>query len=374
MEAEGRREDDPLTERLLDEPGRFDFFQAVRLLEGLDPARGPIGEDVPASSEAVRFRAASSSSFPASEIQAIRPPHGGTEPTSFHQMFVNFLGLTGPKGVLPSYFTRLIRARLRRRDKTLRDFLDLLNHRAISLFYRAWSKYRFPIGFERERRRGVDRSVIEGAPGRRLAGDDNFTTCLYALAGLGTGGLRGRSEAGDRASLYYAGLFAHFPRSAVALRGILADLCGHPVEIEQFVGVWLNLEEADRSRLPGPRGPRGCQAGLGVDTVLGERVRDVSSKFRVRVGPLTVAQFWRYLPPPEGDRLTAFCQVVRAYVGPDLDFDVQLLLAPGEWPRCELGGDETLAPRLGWNVWLRSNPFEEKAGDAAFLLESATVT
>jgi type VI secretion system protein ImpH len=371
MEAEGRREDDPLTERLLDEPGRFDFFQAVRLLEGLDPARGPIGEDVPASSESVRFRAASSSSFPASEIQAIRPPHGGTEPTSFHQMFVNFLGLTGPKGVLPSYFTRLIRARLRRRDKTLRDFLDLLNHRAISLFYRAWSKYHFPIGFERERRRG---GVIEGSSGRRIAGDDSFTACLYALTGLGTGDLRGRAEAGDRASLYYAGLFAHFPRSAVGLRGILADLCGHPVEIEQFVGVWLNLEEADRSRLPGPRGPRGCQAGLGVDTVLGERVRDVSSKFRVRVGPLTVAQFWRYLPPPEGDRLTAFCQVVRAYVGPDLDFDVQLLLAPGEWPRCELGGDETLAPRLGWNVWLRSNPFEEEAGDAAFLLESATVT
>ena len=39
MAAQGRRNDPPLIERLLKEPGCFDFFQAVRLLERMEPAR-----------------------------------------------------------------------------------------------------------------------------------------------------------------------------------------------------------------------------------------------------------------------------------------------------------------------------------------------
>ena len=35
-----------------------------------------------------------------------------------------------------------------RKDYALRDFLDIFNHRALSLFYRAWQKYRFPFAYE----------------------------------------------------------------------------------------------------------------------------------------------------------------------------------------------------------------------------------
>ena len=49
-------------------------------------------------------------------------------------MTVTFMGLTGPKGVLPSHFTRLLLRRLRAKDATLRDFFDLLNHRRVALF------------------------------------------------------------------------------------------------------------------------------------------------------------------------------------------------------------------------------------------------
>jgi len=46
-------------------------------------------------------------------------------------------------GVLPPITPRWYRG-VRAKDYALRDFLDLFNHRVISLFYRAWQKYRFP--------------------------------------------------------------------------------------------------------------------------------------------------------------------------------------------------------------------------------------
>src|SRR5262249_13634518 len=149
-------------------------------------------------------------------------------PASPYEMIVTFMGLTGPKGVLPSYFTRLLLRRLRAKDPTLRDFFDLVNHRRISLFYRAWAKYRFPIALERAR-------------SGELTRDAAFPRCLFSLVGLGPAGQRGRHELDDHTFIFYGGLFAHHPRSAVALEGMLGYQFGLPVRIEQFRGQWLNL-------------------------------------------------------------------------------------------------------------------------------------
>ena len=95
-------------------------------------------------------------------------------------MVVSFLGLTGPSGVLPRHYTELMLNRIRDKDYSLRDFLDLFNHRLISLFYRAWEKSRLPLGYERSRFDDPDREP------------DLATWALYCLVGLGTEGLRGR--------------------------------------------------------------------------------------------------------------------------------------------------------------------------------------
>ncbi len=323
MAGSGGRSAHPLSEKLVGEPGRFGFFQAVRLLERIAGSRGSVGEDTHIRDEAVRFHAAASTSFPASEVSAIRPPDEqgpGPAHQSPYQMVVTFMGLIGPKGVLPSYFTRLVQRRNRAKDQTLREFLDLFNHRAISLFYRAWVKYRFPIAYEREKR-------------REIAADDQFTGCLYGLVGLGTAGQRSQRMATDeRSFLYYAGLFAHFPRSAVTLQGMLADHLGISVRVRQFTGQWLTLESPDRTRLPG-RSVRDevCHNQLGWDSILGERAWDVASKFRIRLEGLSLDQFWRFLPPPVGDSLGPLGQLTRIYAGPDLDFDIQLVLRRDEW-------------------------------------------
>ncbi len=273
-------------------------------------------------------------------------------------MIVTFMGLTGPKGVLPAYFTRLLLRRLRAKDPTLRDFFDGLNHRRVSLFYRAWAKYRFPIAFERARR-------------QEITNDDSFTRCLFSLVGLGTAGQRDRHEQDDHTFIYYGGLFAHRPRSAVALEGILGFQFGLPVRIEQFQGQWLNLPRADRSMLPSRREPGGRYNHQGQDVVLGQRAWNIESKFRIRLGPLGLTEFYRFLPPPIGDCLNDLVELTRTYVGAEFDFDVQLVLSSGEWPRCELGGRERQMAYLGWNVWLSSGTFAAENGDALFSGQSA---
>jgi type VI secretion system protein ImpH len=60
--------------------------------------------------------------------------------------------------------------------------------------------------------------------------------------------------------------------------------------------------------------------------------------------------------------------MIRLYVGPEFDFEVQIVLRGSEVPECELkeGDRETLGPRLGWNTWLGCDGPRADADDAFF--------
>ncbi len=356
MATAGGRPGGPVGEALLREPYRFDFFQAVRLLERLQrhggrrPARSGEG-DSRAEEEVLRFRTQPSLSFPPSAITDIRRAADGTDGSAPLEMTVAFLGLAGSLGVLPHHYTALLLERVRNKDYSLRDFLDLFNHCLLSLFYRAWRKYRLPFAYERAALRG---------PGEV----DACTRSLYCLVGLGTRGLRGRQKIPDEAFVYYGGHYAHWPRSAVALAAMLEDYFEVPVHVEQLHGQWLLLGPGDRSVMPGgadcPEG-RNCQLGLNV--IAGERIWDVQSKFRLRLGPLSYRQFRSLMP--NGDALRPVAQMARTYVGLEFDFDVQLVLTAPEVPWCRLQpGDD--GPHLGWNTWIRSGEFAQNVTDAVF--------
>src|SRR5262249_10728187 len=128
-------------------------------------------------------------------------------------------------------------------------------------------------------------------------------------------------------------------------------------------GQWLYLGEQDRSRMSGRKGGRGRNNRPGIDLVVGRRVWDVQSKFRVRVGPVGYAEFRRLMP--SGDRLKAFCQLTRTYVGAGLDFDVQPVLKAAEVPLCRLASSGERS-RLGWNTWAHSRAMTRDVDDAVF--------
>ena len=74
------------------------------------------------------------------------------------------------------------------------------------------------------------------------------------------------------------------------------------------------------------REPEGRHNRQGRDVVLGKRVWNVESKFRIRLGPLGLDDFYRFLPPPIGECLIDLTELTRTYVGTEFDFDVQLVL------------------------------------------------
>jgi type VI secretion system protein ImpH len=379
----------PLEQTLFDEAFRFDFFQAVRLLERIgdeqrdDPSSGTwhaVGDDHAPSQEAVRFRAQPSHAFAVGPVSRIRRPPESKQDTDLPdksskqrpcaEMVVGHFGLTGPSGVLPHHYTAMVIDRVRDKDYSLRDFLDLFNHRAVSLFYRAWEKYRFPVAYERFAR---DNRRHQGTPAER---SDQFTRVINSLSGQGTPGLADRMEFDDEALLYYAGHFAQQTPTVVSLEAVLADYFGTEVAIHQFCGQWLHLEKEDLSRLPSAASGEQQNNRLGNSLVVGRRVWDVENQFRVRLGPVSYREFRRFTP--FGNALKSICQMIRRYSGSQFDFVVQPVLRAEEVPPCRLGGgpanqktgaDTGDPSRLGWNTWIRSSPLDHDADDAVFFLE-----
>jgi type VI secretion system protein ImpH len=264
----------------------------------------------------------------------------------------------------------------------------LFNHRFISLFYRSWDKYRFFLAFER------------GENARREP--DTFTHGLLSLLGLGMPPLRNRlhistrgprdkgrgasvADSGatrptphaarpallgrieDLSLLRYSGFFAHRPRNAVSLEAMLRAFLKLPVQVIQFQGQWLRLEASNCTALGG----RPVNNAMGINVIVGDRVWDVQSKIRIRLGPLTYPQFQSFLPDrsptPRRKALFLLSQLVRLYVGPELDVEFQLVLSKDEVPSCTLGAkDSAMGSRLGWNTWSRKKPKELDAEEAVF--------
>lgn len=336
MDSESGGSNPAVDKMLHDEPYRFDFFQAVRLLERLMPDRLPVGRvteegqvTLPAR-EVARFRTRVSLLFPPSQVHDLElfEEEGRERPP---QMEVAFMGLTGPLGVLPNHYTELLIDRLRAGDRTLHDFLDLFNHRMISFFYRAWEKYRFPVAYER-------RSI-----------DDQFTSCLFAITGLATRGLRGQMSVRDDSLLCYGGLISQRPHSASAFAAIVGDYFGVPTRVLQFTGQWLTLDAESISKLG-----QGNSA-LGISTVAGARVWDSQSKFRLKMGPMSYKQFIAFLPA--GSAFNPVMEIIKLLAGPEFDFDVQLVLKAEEVPGTVLTTRARRRPMVGWNTWLKTKTF-----------------
>lgn len=348
---------------LFRKPWKFDFFQAVSLLHEFASRckKSPssrVGEFCPPSEESVRFTVPHTTAFPTAATSSI----DWVADEQRVSMQVNFLGLTGPSGVLPEPYNDRLRdisrtAKHSQRN-ALRDWLDNFNHRLISLFYSAWTKYRFPIKTRKDL--GNDSDHKTEPAGIRVA--------LAAVAGLDRSivdhcGDTHPSQRIDRDEwLAMAGLLAQRPMNAANLTAALKQCLGVDIRIHQFQGCWLELETPTQLRL----GVENHQ--LGSSAVLGDRVWTRQQRILIEVGPLSADEFARFLPPSEShlaDGYLRLRKLVEVFVGPSLEFDIRPILKIDR-PLEALLTAAPLGNRLGIDSWIGSPVGKGSADDAVF--------
>lgn len=321
---------------LLDSPGGFEFFQALRLLENgaVAGVRGrAVGMDHPPQEEVVRLRGSPSLGFPVNIIESVVARRGSVPGQSRSaELSVTGLGMLGAVGPLPHHYSEHVFERTTQRDRSLRDFVDALQHRSLAFFYRAWRKYRLPFAYE--------------AAGREGKVDD-ITSMLLGLVGLGSGGLGERLAEGAHRWLYFAGLFANPQRTAVGLESMLAEVTGSVVNVQEFVGRWQTLLPEERSRLGG-RGDDEYRNCLGSSLILGERSWDVLSGVRIRIGPVPAGQLADY--SSRTGRYHWVADLVKSYLGPDRDFEMVCMVDPATVRAVRLGSSSSAG--LGGSAWL----------------------
>jgi type VI secretion system protein ImpH len=325
MGTYGWRQDRSVADALFEEGHLFAFDQALRLLELIYRDRIPVAEGVDPEREVVRMHSMLRFDFPASEIEQIERGAGDDAPAS---MTVNLMGLAGVLGPLPQWVSEVAFDRASRGDKAFTAFLDLFNHRLLSLLHRARKKHR---------------PALDGRSPER----GRVASCLFALLGLGTPHTRGVLGVPDRALLPWAGQLTMRQRSMVGLERMVASHFNVPAEIVPLRGVWETIEDTDVTRIGNRQGQHQI---LGHGAVIGKRVWDPEASFEVRVGPMPRARFLEFLPK-------RFCfrsavSMVRFYSGEDVGFTFRLVIKGAEIPELRLGMKG--GAMLGWTSWLHT--------------------
>jgi type VI secretion system protein ImpH len=360
MHAKKRRFEPAVIERLFKEPYRFEYFQAVRMLELWLKRHGMPQQGV--VSNFLRFQNSTSLNFPASQLTAIQTDPRDIERDArslgaalqsatlrYIRVTPAFMGLLGGNGVLPLHYTeRIAEQQAHQKDDGPQAFLDTFSNRSLALFYDAWRKYRLELKYQ-------------------LDGKDAFLPLLLALAGLGNESLRKRfagPEDGavlDESIGYFAASIRHRPASAVQVARVLSEYFGQTVRAEQFIGCWYEIPAAQQTILGGGN------AVLGVNAMAGARVWQRNLRLRLVVGPLDHASFDAFLPG--GSAARALNSMLMMFTGLSLEYEIELVLRAADVRGVTLA--EGKFGRLGWDAYLVSGPQVQDRHDVRYELHAA---
>lgn len=347
MPTPKRRHQSSLIRHLIEQPQRFQFFQAVRVLD-LWLRRGAYAHGQTLDT-VLRFKNSVSLSFPPSQIEALtveaEVPVGSDsalqaalERRQLHHIHLTpaFMGFLGVSGVLPYDYTNSIAAQIHYdKDESGRAFFDCFSHRLMTLFYRAWEKCRVEYRLDDQ-------------------GRDGFLPLQLALAGkhpVRAGSATARPAVDPppetipaEVAARYAALIRHRPLPTDAIAGVLSEYFCLPFRLQALVGAWETQQPQERSRLGGQH------RRLGHNVMLGPRYWRRDLCVRLWVGPLARADFDRFLASGSGGK--ALAAVLALFAVPTIRFEVRLLLRARDVKPAVLNSRS----RLGQGAFLLSKP------------------
>lgn len=310
-----------IKEDLLLKSSSYSFIQAVRLLAFFIHSEGDEGEET--MRRRIRVKPELSLDFPGNDIVSIKRKLGLPD-TYF--ITATFLGLYGASSPLPTFYTEDLLEEASDDRNISRDFIDIINGPAYTLFFKCWAKYNLFFNIaESHKTDTLDR--------------------LYCLLGFGSEKIKECFDEPHR-FLRYIGLATQMPRSAEGLRSLISDIIGETgVEIEQFIPAMVQIPEDQRFAL-GVSGH--C---LGENSSIGDIISDCTGRFRIHTGPLDDKHFRKLLPG--GDSFEQTGRMIDFYLDQPLDWDIEIKVVPEEIrPVCL--GSEGGGFGLGWNTWLNS--------------------
>lgn len=337
MATEDRQTDPDLIKELIKEPFRFSFFQSIYLLERYAASvqhTEAIGGSGPAGMESLRLRPEASLAFPISDLVSIEKTN---DPIYNRLLFIittSFFGLYGSDSPLPDFYTEDI-LKSDPEESSVKDFLDIFHHRLLSLLYRCWIKYRYYLQFEPD-------------------GKDSFSRYIFSLMGMGIEDTPVLSHIKPVRLLKYVGLLSQRTRPAPSLERILSDYFdGIRVDVEQCISCWKDINNESLLRLGSE------QLKLGLNTVIGNKILDRSSKFRISIYVRDMAEFCEFLP--SGGKFKELLELVELFLNEPLDFEERLVIAGCKVPLSNLS-----SVQLGWTSFISSNPIE---GDVSVVFQ-----
>lgn len=315
-----RRSDYSLESQLYNQTYEFEFSQAVRILEALKPGCDPFGETENPGNEAMQVKSRLTLSVSSSDLYSLKPPQGfDNRPI----LTVNFLGIAGIQGPLPMPYTEMILDRLRHKDTSSRDFLDIFNHRLVGMWYRIQKKFVL----------GIDQI----SPEATVAGKT-----FLDLLGLNSHYLRHKLKVTDRSLLGFTPLFWQRNRSTAGLHQLLKNYFKTEIRIEEFQGKWRKAISEDWSLI----GQTGQYNALGKTAVLGKKSWDQTAGIKIFLKELKWKDYLTHLPGQHGH--ATISSLTQFYAGVEKTFTFWAAVNQKEIPPSILKAGF----RLGQTTWI----------------------
>lgn len=300
---------------------KYSLFSILRYLESSQDISKPlIGETVSPSQDLFRLYQNPSMSFIYKNIDSVSLKNNKL------QIAINEIGLLGANSPLPSHLIEFIfQRKYQYGDGAWASFVNMLQHRVLTMFYRSWMNAQSVLSFENK-------------------GANKFSRYIASLAGFAVLDKELPNQYVEYFSkLYFAGYSLQRNRSANNFQDLLSQYFSLPIRIEENIGQWFTLPKEEQTCLGSKK-----HYTLGDGLIMGNKVYDVQTKFRITIGPLALEEFESFFK--EGFNSKRLIEWVRFYVGEEHDWDVQLILAKPEIPKFILGDHN----KVGLTTWLGS--------------------
>lgn len=331
-----------LIQELSNKPGGWSFFAAVRLAQSMRGALPPVGTAEHYDADVVRFQQQARLSFAGTEIAGFSSIDAKPKPP--FTLSQSPFGLFGPNGPLPHHITEdaVVRRNGPMSERALAAFCDVLQHRLVSLVYRAWV-------------------AADPAASLDLGKHNPFARYIDSVLGTALPGFKDRTALPDDLGRYFAGILSMSQHTLTGCEAVLSELAGARVMADGSGGAWLAVSRSDRSRLASRRQHRmpGTPARLGYDTLLGGQAYTLGSIVRLQTEPVGYRRYLELLPgSPRFEQIAA---AARRLLGPAAVWELRpVLTADAVLPPCAIGLG---GRRLGRDAWLSGERRRQNGDD-----------